>query len=79
MATKKLLVSIADDALADFAAVVRECERAGLHVAETMDTIGVITGTIDAAKLDGLRRVRGVRDVEDAGTATIAPPESDVQ
>lgn len=79
MATKKLLVSVADDALADFAAVVRDCEHAGLTVEETMDAIGVITGTIDAAKLDGLRQVRGVRDVEDAGTATIAPPESDVQ
>ena len=79
MATKKLLVSVADDALADFAAVVRDCERAGLAVEETMDTIGVITGTIDAARLDGLKQVRGVRDVEDASTTTIAPPESDVQ
>jgi len=79
MATKKLLVSIADEALSDFAAVVRNCEQAGLQVEETMDEIGVITGTIDAAKLDGLKRVRGVRDVEDAGAATIAPPESDLQ
>ena len=79
MATKKLLVSVNDDALADFAAVVRDCERAGLAVEETMDAIGVITGTIDAAKLDGLKQVRGVRDIEEAGGATIAPPESDVQ
>ena len=79
MAQKKFLVSIADDALADFATVVRNCEQAGLRVEETMDAIGVITGSIDPANLEGLKQVRGVRDVEEAGGATIAPPESDVQ
>ena len=75
----KLSVSVDDAHLGRFAEVVGSCERAGLEVEEAMDAIGVITGAIDADKVDGLRRVPGVADVEEERRYRIAPPDSDVQ
>ncbi len=49
---------------ADFERVVKNCRRAGLRVTSALDTIGVVTGSIDEAKLDALAAVRGVTAVE---------------
>jgi hypothetical protein len=45
-------------------AVVQELERAGLHVTRVLLDLGVVSGSVDATRLEDLRRVRGVRAVE---------------
>ena len=75
----RLSVSVEDAQLTRFPEVVRACKQAGMKVEEQMEAIGVISGEIDAAKLDDLRRVRGVAHVEEERSFRIAPPESDVQ
>ena len=75
----KLSVSVDDAHLERFQEVVRACKAAGMDVEEALQTIGVITGTIDSAKLDALRGVPGVAHVEAERRYRIAPPGSDVQ
>ena len=79
MDTINLTVSIADDHLKDFAQVVARCRKAGMKIEHQMPTIGVVSGSIAADKLDALKRVKGVAHVERAGGFQIAPPDEEVQ
>ena len=79
MSKVRLSVSVDDAHLKRFPEVVKACRQAGLKVEEQMETIGVITGEIDADKVKDLRKVRGVSHVEEERRFRIAPPESDVQ
>jgi hypothetical protein len=45
-------------------AVVQELERAGLHVTQVLLEVGVVAGSVDATRLEDLRRVPGVVAVE---------------
>ena len=72
-------VSVTDDYLRRFDQVVRHCKQAGLQVTHVMKEVGVISGSIDAAKLDDLAHVKGVAFVEPAQRYQIAPPESEIQ
>ena len=79
MSKVRLSVSVDDAYLKRFPEVVKACRQAGLKVEEQMETIGVITGEIDAAKVKDLRKVRGVAHVEEERRVGIAPPESEIQ
>ncbi|AXB43008.1 hypothetical protein [Amycolatopsis albispora] len=68
---RKVIVSIADERLAEIPAVVRALEQAGLTVDSVLEPIGAVTGSIGQAGVAALQDVPGVRDVElqrDAGT-----------
>ncbi len=72
-----LVTVLVDDAfLAHFAEVVDRCEEVGMVVLRQMTSIGVISGTVDDARIDILGHVRGVRHVEksrDVGCLDDAP------
>jgi hypothetical protein len=71
---------VVDDQYKDrFSEVVDELKRSGMTVDRQLKSIGVITGSIDSAKVDALKRINGVADVEEAREIQIAPPDSDVQ
>ncbi len=53
--------------------------RAGLNVESALDSLGVVTGSAMASRVDALKRVPGVAHVEPGREYRIAPPESDVQ
>jgi hypothetical protein len=72
-------VSVDDEHLDRFADVVEACKKAGLSVEQRLDAIGVMTGSIDSAKVEQLHKVKGVADVEGARRFQLAPPESDIQ
>jgi hypothetical protein len=76
---KQVNLSVADEYLSRFDEVVRHSKQAGLEVTHAMKEVGVISGSIDATKLDDLARVKGVTFVEPAQEYQIAPPESEVQ
>ena len=76
-----LSVVVADDHLPrpKFSAVVRRLKRAGLHVDSQLNEVGVLTGSADTAKVEELRRTKGVSAVEVERGVQIAPPDSAVQ
>ena len=79
MAIEKVNISVSDDYLDRFAEVVQRVQRAGLKVERQLQDIGVVTGSIDSAKVADLDRVQGVAAVERARGVHLPPPESDVQ
>ncbi|HYQ66465.1 hypothetical protein [Actinophytocola sp.] len=64
MAEEQVVISVADDQVGDMATVVDALRRAGLRVAEVLDSVGVVTGTVDGDALDSLSTVPGVAEVE---------------
>lgn len=79
MADENVNVSVADDHLHRFDEVVRRMKRAGLKVDQQLEGVGVVSGSIDSAKVQDLEGTPGVSSVERSRTVGIAPPESDIQ
>lgn len=79
MSKLNISVTVVDDQLSRLSEIASACEKAGMTVTGTLDAIGVLTGTIDADKLDVLRRVPGIGQVEQSREIYVAPPEHDVQ
>ena len=79
MAKVRLSISVDDKHLDKFSKVIKDAEKAGMDVEQEHKDLGVATGSIDAKKLDSLRKVKGVQHVEEERTFQIPPPESDVQ
>lgn len=52
--------------------------KAGLHVDQVLEEIGVITGHGDAKLGAALRKVKGVADVAEQAPIDIGPPDSSV-
>lgn len=64
MAEEQVVISVADDQVDDMASVVAALREAGLRVAEVLDSVGVVTGTVDGDALGFLSTVPGVVEVE---------------
>ena len=71
---------IVDDQHAErFSEIVEKCKQAGLKVGQEMEATGVITGSIDPARIDDLMKIEGVSHVEQSRKIGIAPPDSKIQ
>lgn len=79
MHTEQVSISVADEFLDRFAEVVKRIEQAGLKVDQQLDTIGVITGSIDSDNIDQLDQVEGVAAVERSRSFQLPPPDSPTQ
>ena len=79
MAAEQVNVSIAEDYRDRFPEVIERVKQAGLEVEHELADIGVVTGTIDSARLAALERVEGVAAAEVGRQIRIAPPESEIQ
>lgn len=79
MSVLKISVSVDEQHLDRFTEVVKEIRQAGMKVEQQLKDIGVITGTIDSAKVESLSKVKGVAHVEESRQFQIAPPDSDIQ
>ena len=79
MADEQVVISVADDHVDDMSSVVEALRHAGLRVAEVLDSVGVVTGTVDGDALGSLSTVPGVAEVERSHVVEIAPPDSPVQ
>ena len=62
MAEEQVVISVAD--VSDMALVVDALRDAGLRVAEVLDSVGVVTGTVERDVLGFLSAVPGVAEVE---------------
>jgi UDP-N-acetylmuramate-alanine ligase len=74
-----LSVSVDDKHLDNFDEIVKKIKKAGMKVEQKLDSLGIITGSIDSSKVDALREVDGVLHVEEQKKIQIPPPDSPVQ
>ena len=72
-------ISIADDHLDQIDEIVKRMERAGLRVDQRLDAIGVVSGSIDTARVQSLEGMAGVANVERSRQVSIPPPEEETQ
>ena len=80
MAAKKkaVVVTVDDEHLSEFDQVATRCQAAGLDVQESLEFLGQITGQIDPANENALRKIPGIA-VEESKTVKLPTPDSDVQ
>lgn len=79
MVMAKVNLAVSDDYLDHFSAVVGEAQKVGLHVEQELAELGIVSGSIDIAKLGALDRVTGISAVEEERTFQLPPPDSLVQ
>jgi hypothetical protein len=61
---ERIIVSVDDQNLPVIQSVVTALEAAGMKVNEVLPVIGIITGEVAKSKLEGLKSVTGVANVE---------------
>jgi len=79
MGKVNLSVSVKEEHRPRFAELVKQLKKTGLNVEQELHSVGVVTGSIDSAKVEDLKKLAGVSHVEESGNFQIAPPESSVQ
>jgi hypothetical protein len=79
MTDVKVLVSVGDSHLGRLDEVSRDAEAAGMTVHRREAGIGVLSGSISADRIDRLRAVAGVENVETQREVRVPPPDSQVQ
>jgi hypothetical protein len=61
---ERIIVTVDDQNLSVIQSVVTALESAGMKVDEVLPVIGIITGEVSQSKLEGLKSVKGVANVE---------------
>jgi len=79
MSVEQVVISVDDDQVDDMSTVVEALRHAGLRVAEVLDSVGVVTGTVDGDALGSLSTVPGVAEVERSHLFEVPPPDSPTQ
>jgi hypothetical protein len=79
MAKVRLSVSVSDSHMKHLSKVKKAAEKAGMTVVKQFDDLGVLTGLIDASKIDRLHRIDGVSHVEEQREPGVPPPDSSIQ
>jgi glutamate/tyrosine decarboxylase-like PLP-dependent enzyme len=74
-----LVVLVSEGHLNRFIEVAEECRKAGLRIENEMASIGLIVGTIDAARADDLRAIAGVADVQPSSDLQLPPHPEDAR
>src|SRR5215207_4308607 len=76
MANETVNISVADDDRTRFREIVRSLRVAGLDVTQELESLGVVSGEIDAAKVADLQQIEGVAAVERQRSFRLEPPDS---
>jgi hypothetical protein len=64
MSEVNVCVSVKDEYVNQLLEVSQRLQAKGMHVDQLLDTVGVITGSIDSDKLNTLQDVEGVLQLE---------------
>ena len=65
MAKVRMLISVRDSHLGSLDEIAKPAEQAGMEVDARMPNIGVVSGLIERDRIDNLRAIDGVQDVEE--------------
>jgi hypothetical protein len=79
MSKVNLLISVNDKYREQILEVVKPLQASGMKIEQIMEQIGVITGSIDSAQVEGISQVEGVAAVEVSQQYQLDPPESEIQ
>ncbi|MBD2206236.1 ketohydroxyglutarate aldolase [Calothrix sp. FACHB-1219] len=79
MSKVTLLISVDDQYKQQILEVVKSLQASGMKIEQIMEQIGVITGSIDSAQIEGISQVEGVAAVEVSQQYQLDPPESEIQ
>ncbi|MEO5372925.1 MAG: ketohydroxyglutarate aldolase [Alphaproteobacteria bacterium] len=79
MSCVNVTVSINDDQLGHIDRVAAAAKACGLEIHQVLETLGIVSGSIDEASLDRLRAVQGVSAVEREQEYQLSPPDSYLQ
>jgi hypothetical protein len=74
-----LSIVVAENYTDRMSEVVDRLRTAGLKVERVLGTTGMVTGSIESAKVESLSSIEGVQTVERAREFQLPPPESDLQ
>ncbi|HEY9658292.1 MAG TPA: hypothetical protein V6C65_07560 [Allocoleopsis sp.] len=75
----KVSISINDTHLEQINEVKQRLEAAGMDVEQTLQTVGVISGSINSDQINQLYQIEGVQQVEPVQRYQTPPPSSDIQ
>ncbi|HZH34423.1 MAG TPA: hypothetical protein VEX64_06250 [Pyrinomonadaceae bacterium] len=70
MSKVEILVKINDAYAAKMTEIAKHCRAAGMSVEQQMDSVGMISGTIERASIPKVERIRGVSYVEESRPIT---------
>ena len=73
MARVRMLISVRESHLGSLDDIAKAAEQAGMDVDTKMAEIGVVSGLIDADRIDRLRAIEGVQDLEVDKKFTLPP------
>jgi hypothetical protein len=79
MSQMNISVSVKDAHLATIELVSQKLQAGGMNVSQVLQSIGIISGSIDSNLMNTLSRIEGVKQVERERTYQLAPPDSDIQ
>lgn len=79
MANVDLLVSVHKDYLSQMPDVVQKLEFAGMNSIQSLETVGIITGSLDDSKIAEISSIEGVAQVEQSQKTQIPPSDAEVQ
>jgi ferritin-like protein len=75
----EVIITVAQDRRTHLKQLASELQSKGLKVTNSMEDLGMISGTAAADNLEQFRNVDGVAAVEAVGTVQLPPPDSDIQ
>jgi hypothetical protein len=76
MAKVRMLLSVRDTHLEVLDEIAKAAERAGMQVDAKMKDLGVVSGLIEADKVEDLRKIDGILDVVEDRKFSLPPGES---
>ena len=79
MSRVNLSVTVDDAHQDQISEVAAALQAAGMQVEQTMETIGVITGSAETSQIGNLSRVAGVANIEQGHEVQLPPSDSPLQ
>ncbi len=77
MATILVSIIVDEASLTRFSEIVASCKAAGMQVQRELTAIGVISGMIEASRMQVLAQIQGVRHVEQSRDVAASTRRSD--
>ena len=76
---KPVLVTLDDEQADKPGGVIARLKKAGLTKLKHLESIGIVSGEAPASKIEAIRKVPGVRAVEEDAPIQLPPPDAPVQ
>lgn len=79
MSKIKVSVSVDDAHVDRLTEVSMSLQLMGMDIEKTLQSIGVISGSVNSDQVNSLYQIEGVQHVESERSYQVAPPDADVQ